>query len=435
MRARPRATSAASRVGEGAAVEQRAAVADDRDHGRLVATERRSELLLDGAGEARQLGERERTAPDPRDRLLDLAACRLGEPFGAGADRLDGLAQHAQHRNLVGPVERENERPLERGERELVGAQRALERVAAQALDQIGAADDDPGLRPAEQLVAREADEVGPCGKRGSGGGLTLDLDERARAEVVDERQLVAARNPGELLDPRLLGEADDAEVRLVDAEQQRRVRPDRALVVGGAGAVRRPDLDEAGARAREHVRDAKAVADLDQLAARDEHLAAFGERGEREQHRRGVVVDDERRLGAGQPPEQRREVVLARAARSGREVVLQVRVSGRLPHVLERSLGEWRPTQVRVHDHAGGVEDAAQRRPPCRHERFGQPLGQVAGLRAGADLLAGAVEHGPRRDDRKRVVDVAHQLVDGRKVAQPHETSVEPPQRLPCES
>ena len=129
---------------------------------------------------------------------------------------------------------------------------------------------------------------------------------ERAGAEVVDERQAVAARDRGELLEPRPLREADDAEVRLVHAQQQRRLRADRALVVGGARAVRRPDLDEPRAGAREHVGDAEAVADLDQLAARDDHLAALGERGEREQHRGGVVVDDERGLGAGQPAQDR---------------------------------------------------------------------------------------------------------------------------------
>ena len=91
----------------------------------------------------------------------------------------------------------------------------------------------------------------------------------------------------------------------------------DRALVVGGARAVRRADLDEPRARAREHVGDAEAVADLDQLAARDEHLAALGERGEREQHRGGVVVHDERGLGAGQPAQDRGDVILPRAARA----------------------------------------------------------------------------------------------------------------------
>ena len=75
----------------------------------------------------------------------------------------------------------------------------------------------------------------------------------------------------------------------------------DRALVVGSARAVRRPDLDEAGAGAREHVGDAEAVADLDELAARDDDLASLGERGEGEQHGGRVVVHDERRLGAGQ--------------------------------------------------------------------------------------------------------------------------------------
>ena len=138
----------------------------------------------------------------------------------------------------------------------------------AQALDQIGPAGDDPGLRPAEQLVAGETDEVGPCRKRRGRGGLALHLDEGARAEIVDERELVAARDRSELLAPRLLGEPDDAEVRLVHAQQQGCVRPDRALVVGGARPIGRPDLDEAGARASENVRDAEAVADLDQLTA-----------------------------------------------------------------------------------------------------------------------------------------------------------------------
>ena len=81
-----------------------------------------------------------------------------------------------------------------------------------------------------------------------------------------------------------------------MDAQEQRRLRPDRALVVVGARPVRRPHLDEPGARAGEHVGDPEAVADLDQLAARDDDLAALGERGEREQHRRGVVVDDDAR-------------------------------------------------------------------------------------------------------------------------------------------
>ena len=166
----------------------------------------RRQPLLDGAGEARQLGERQRAAADAADRLLDLAADGRGEPLGPRAHRLRRLVQHPQHRHLPQRplrVEVERERPLERGERELVGAQRALERVPAQALDEVGAAHDDPGLRPAEQLVAREADEVGAGGEALARRRLVLGrVDEHARAEVVHERQSVALRHRRELARP-----------------------------------------------------------------------------------------------------------------------------------------------------------------------------------------------------------------------------------------
>ena len=110
-----------------------------------------------------------------------------------------------------------------------------------------------------------------------------------------------------ELGERRLLGEPDDAEVRLVHAQDEGRLGAERALVVGDARAVRGADLDEPRARAGEHLGDAEAVADLDQLAAGDEHVPPFGERREREHHGGRVVVDDERGLGTGDPAEQRR--------------------------------------------------------------------------------------------------------------------------------
>ena len=185
-----------------------------------------------------------------------------------------------------------------------------------------------PACGPPSSLSPEKQTRSAPAASAAAGVGSPSTSTSAPEPRSSTSGSVVAARDRGELLEPWLLGEADDAEVRLVHAQQQRRVRPDRALVVGGSGAVGRPDLDEAGAGAGEHVRDAEAVADLDQLAARDDDLATLGEGREREQHRRSVVVDDDRRLGAGQPPEQRREVVLARAARSGREVVLQVRVA-----------------------------------------------------------------------------------------------------------
>src|SRR5437763_348317 len=147
--------------------------------------------------------------------------------------------------------------------------------MAPEPLDELAAADDDPRLRAAEQLVAREADEVGAGGEALTCRRLVLEVGERARAEVVDERQPRALRDPRQLLEAGQLAEADHAEVRLVDAEEQRRLGPDRPLVVGCARPVRGADLDESRAGPGEDVGDAEAVADLDQLAARDEHLAS----------------------------------------------------------------------------------------------------------------------------------------------------------------
>ena len=78
----------------------------------------------------------------------------------------------------------------------LSAAQRTLKRMAAQLLDEIGAPDHDPRLRPAEQLVAREAHEVGAGRQARASRRLVPDVDERAGAEVVDERQARAAEPP-----------------------------------------------------------------------------------------------------------------------------------------------------------------------------------------------------------------------------------------------
>jgi hypothetical protein len=168
------------------------------------------------------------------------------------------------------------------------------------ALDEVGAADHDPGLRAAEQLVAREADEVGAGGERvARRSARRRSGASSARAEVVDERQpwrrrLARARQRGCSVKPTT--RKFDWCTRRSSAVSGRSRARSRRRACGSSSRPRR------GARpSGEHVRDAEAVADLDQLAARDEHLAALGERGEREQDGRGVVVDDERRLGAGQ--------------------------------------------------------------------------------------------------------------------------------------
>jgi hypothetical protein len=262
--------------------------------------------------------------------------------------------------------------------------------MAAQALDELRSAHHDPGLRPAEQLVA------------------------------------------GELVDRGKLGEPDDAEVGLVHAQEERSLRPDRALVVGGPGPVGRSDLDEPSARAGEDVRDPKPVADLDQLAARDEHVAPFGERRQCQEDRGGVVVDDQRGVRARQPPQQCGDVILPRAARAGGQVVLEVRVAtADLADPLERGVGERRPPEIRVHDDPGRVQRPQQRRLPGGRELRRHPLREVSRLEPGSDLFTRARENGTGSVDGKRIVHCPRQLVDRGQVAQAHR----PTGRRPCEA
>ncbi len=123
--------------------------------------------------------------------------------------------------------------------------------------------------------------------------------------------------------------------------------------------------------------------------------------------------------------------MVLARAARAVDEVVLQVRVAERdVDHAVDRGLGERRTTEIRVDEHAGGVQHAPELRPPCRRELRQRPFREVAGIGAGLDLLARPLERRPRRLERGRMrlgcqALVAQQHVHGREVAEPHKASV----------
>jgi len=120
--------------------------------------------------------------------------------------------------------------------------------------------------------------------------------------------------------------------------------------------------------------------------------------------------------------------VILARPARAGVEVVLEVRVrAADLDHSLERTRGQRRPAEVRVHDHAGRVEHAAEDRPACRRELLAQACREVAGLETRPDLSPRAVDHGTGGAHGQRVVDLAGELVDRRKVSQVHQLTITP--------
>ena len=118
-----------------------------------------------------------------------------------------------------------------------------------------------------------------------------------------------------ELAHADLAREAEHPVVGGVDAEDGARRGAERARVVGGARAVGRAHLAQPRARALDDLGDAEPVADLDELAARDDDLAPARERRERQHQRGGAVVDADRGLGARQLADERGDVILARAA------------------------------------------------------------------------------------------------------------------------
>ena len=80
-----------------------------------------------------------------------------------------------------------------------------------------------PACGPPSSLSPLKQTRSAPAASDVARGRLVGDLDERARAEVVEERHLEPPRDGGELLEAGLLGEADDAEVRLVHAQERAR--------------------------------------------------------------------------------------------------------------------------------------------------------------------------------------------------------------------
>jgi hypothetical protein len=122
----------------------------------------------------------------------------------------------------------------------------------------------------------------------------------------VNHRQVVAPAQVGQFGDCRLVGEAGDSEVTGVDFQQHRRLGRDRRLVVAGVRSVGRTDLNQCRAALAHDIRDAKAAANLDCFAPRENHCAPRRQRAEREDGGRRVVVDDQRRFRTGQYRQQR---------------------------------------------------------------------------------------------------------------------------------
>ena len=326
----------------------------------------------------------------PRRRRGPRPACR-SSATGTVAIRQNGMA------STVAPEVGEGDL-LERAEHEGSGSQGAGQRVGGAGRHEIGAAGDDAGLGPAEQLVAAEGHERRRRRARSGGPPARRPTRPVARRAATGTRHRAAPSrcrgrrgtpSAAEQLRRHGLGEALDAVVRGVHLQHQGDVGPrrsERDLVVGQARAVGGAHVDQPGAGLLEHLGHAEPAADLDALAPAHDHVATSGQRGDDQQHGGGVVVHHDRRLGAAQPGQQPPDVVVPGAPLAGVEVELEVPVAGRLP------VAEGRPPEVGVEQHAGGVDQWAEQRPP---ELVGAPAGRLGVARR---------DRGPGHVDEQRV-------------------------------
>ncbi len=298
---------------------------------------------------------------------------------------------------------------MQRGDQQAVEPADAGQRVLAQLGDQLRAADGETRLRPAEQLVPAERDDVGAGIENLAHRDLVVDAQRPERGEIAaapinDQRLAALGRQPRQRSDLRLVGEADDLEVARVHLEDRPGARADRVAVVRQARLVRRADLAQLAARRREDVGHAERAADLDQLAARDDDLLVAGQRAQREHDRGGVVVHDDEAGVGKQLGHQIVEVTEPVSPAALFESVFEVGVVLRGHGQAGRGFGgQDRPPEVGVDDHAGRVDHPARPRnqqvPGPRGDRPGD-RGRPERALEGPPLELPADDSGPQTGD-----------------------------------
>ena len=237
--------------------------------------------------------------------------------------------------------------------------------MPGQPAHQAGPAEQQPGLRAAEQLVAARGDQGGAVPQRGRGARLVWQQRVRREQPGPDVEYHGHVPQPGQLGDGGGGGEALDAEVGRVHLEDERGPRPGRVGVIRGRRPVGGAHLAQPGAGHLEQVGQPEAVADLDQLAPADDDLVDVraGQRGGRQHQGGRVVVDHGHRLGGGDGPGQGVERSgTAPGAHPQGEVELHVTVAGRRHDRIHGRGGQRRPSQVGVHEHPGRVDYRGQR-------------------------------------------------------------------------
>ena len=295
-----------------------------------------------------------------------------GQQVRLALDLGQGLGQHPERGDVADGffhVQILAERRIERGQGQLVDAERAGKGIGPDGIDPGLFAQDHACLGSAQQLVAAEGEHV-HAGIHGLlHGGLAAcavgrEVDETAAAQVPHDRKVVLPAELRELVGLDLLGEADDLVVARMDLEQQAGVLVDGLLVVLEVGLVRGADLAQLRAAPLHHVGHPEGAADLDQFAARNDDFLAPGDGVQAEQDRGRIVVHGRGGLDAGKAGQDAFDMDMALAAFACRDVVFEVGIAaGCFDHALDGLLRKDGPPEVRMHDHAGGVDDALEAR------------------------------------------------------------------------
>ena len=104
-----------------------------------------------------------------------------------------------------------------------------------------------------------------------------------------------------DLVQGRFLGKANDLEVAAMSSHDQGSRFFERLPVIGQAHFIGRSHFDKLCTGLLHHIRDAESAAYLDQLGARDNDTLFVCQGCQDKQHRRGIIVDHQGRLGTGQ--------------------------------------------------------------------------------------------------------------------------------------
>ena len=211
--------------------------------------------------------------------------------------------------------------------------------------------------------------------------------------------------------------EALDTVVGRMNFQDHRRVGRNGALIIVQMRAVGGAHLDKLGTRSRHDVGDTETASHLDKLAAAHDYLFAACMRGKHQQHRRGVIVDNQGVLRPRECAQQARGMLLAAPASTGRDVVLERAVAaGDVGHRLHRCGSERSTAQIGVNHNACRVDGGTQGR---QRQTVAPPLngqGELALVPrgdAGANRRALGIELNIDRLAHDRIARIAGSLHD----------------------